>query len=364
VVVALVGCGLLAYMTGMFGGQSSGPELVQATAENGSASGSASLPGLEPAEATATAEAAQGAAAEPEQAPTQAPAEPTPTRTPRPTKTPRPTQTPTPPGPASRVLTFGEEGIGPGQFTDARSIAVDSRSGNIFVGEYIGGRVQVFDSEGEFISLWSVDPEMPLRGLDVNRAGNAYVVQSGLLYTYNNETGEQLDERGYQDTWGFDDVVVGADGGLVTAWFGRSKDDIVRFNSYGEPVLTIEAAISGQSGDSELDMRVAVDGLNNIYALGTFNEAVFKFGPDGKFIDQFGASGDGPGMLDSPMAIAVDGQGRVYVSELVGPIKIYDSGGQYLDSIDVQAFGMRFDDDDNLYVASRTRVLKYEIDLP
>jgi hypothetical protein len=101
-----------------------------------------------------------------------------------------------------------------------------------------------------------------------------------------------------------------------------------------------------------------------VYALGTFNEAVFKFGPDGKFIDQFGASGDGPGMLDSPMAIAVDGQGRVYVSELVGPIKIYDSGGQYLDSIDVQAFGMRFDDDDNLYVASRTRVLKYEIDLP
>ena len=63
------------------------------------------------------------------------------------------------------------------------------------------------------------------------------------------------------------------------------------------------------------------------------------------------------------MAIAVDGQGRVYVSELVGPIKIFDSGGQYLDSIGTQAYGMRFDDNGDLYVASRTRIIKYEVNL-
>jgi len=88
------------------------------------------------------------------------------------------------------------------------------------------------------------------------------------------------------------------------------------------------------------------------------------FAESGKFTDLFGSGGDGPGTLDSPMAIAVDGQGRVYVSELVGPIKIFDSGGQYLDSIDVQAFGMRFDDNSDLYVASRTGVIKFELNLP
>jgi hypothetical protein len=53
----------------------------------------------------------------------------------------------------------------------------------------------------------------------------------------------------------------------------------------------------------------------------------------------------------------------VYVSELVGPIKIYDSGGQYLASINIPSLGMRFDDNGDLYVASRTKVIKYKINL-
>jgi DNA-binding beta-propeller fold protein YncE len=259
------------------------------------------------------------------------------------------------------ALVFGEEGIGPGLFTDARSVAVDNNTGHIYVGEYTGGRIQVFDETGKFLTQWLVDTEMPLRGMDIDRAGNVYVVQSGLIYKYNGETGELLGEIPYEPGWGFDDIVIAADGGFVAPWSG---DDIVRFNAQGEPALTISEAVSGQTNDSELETRVAIDGLGNIYALGTFNSAVLKFGPDGKFQDLFGQGGDGPGTLDSPMAIAVDGQGRIYVSELVGPIKIFDSGGQYLDSIKIQALGMRFNDQGDLFVASRTRVLKYEINLP
>jgi serine/threonine protein kinase len=292
--------------------------------------------------------------------PTETPSQIPPTHTPRP----EPTATPVPtPGPASVVLTFGEEGIGPGLFTDARSVTVDNNTGHIYVGEYIGGRIQVFDETGKFITQWLVDTEMPLRGMDIDRTGNVYVVQSGLIYKYNGETGEQISEIKYDPGWGFDDIVVTADGGVVAPWFG-GQDDIVRFNAKGEPVLTIAEAVSGQTGSSELDTRVAVDGLGNIYALATFNNAVLKFGPDGKFLDMFGSGGEGPGTLDSPMAIAVDGQGRIYVSELVGPIKIFDSGGQYLDSIDIQALGMRFNDQGDLFVASRTKVVKYKINLP
>ena len=64
----------------------------------------------------------------------------------------------------NRLLNFGSEGIGPGMFKDARSIAIDG-SGKIYVGEYIGGRIQVFDPEGNFMTQWTVDPKMPLRGL-------------------------------------------------------------------------------------------------------------------------------------------------------------------------------------------------------
>ncbi len=352
-------CGLGLFGVTMFQSQ---------TVTEPTAAANASVP--EPAQLTATAaiEAPPAATAEEPQPPAAADDQPAATATPRPSPTPRPTRTPRPtatpsatptPGPVSVALSFGSEGIGPGQFEDARSIAVNNSTGDIYVGEYVGGRIQVFDAEGNFKTQFLVDTEMPLRGLDVDRSGNVYVVQSGVISKYSGETGELIEELPFEAGWGFDDVVVAPDGGLVAPW----SYDIVRMNASGQPTLTIPDAVESQTGDSELDMRMAVDGLGNIYALGTFNSAVLKFGPDGKFIDLFGG-GDGPGALDSPMAIAVDGQGRIYVSELVGPIKIYDSGGQYINSINVQGLGMRFNDAGEMFVASRTKVLKYQINLP
>jgi NHL repeat. len=55
-------------------------------------------------------------------------------------------------------MEFGSEGIGPGMFTSASSIAVDG-SGRIYVGEYDDGRIQVFDPEGKFITQWMAAPK-------------------------------------------------------------------------------------------------------------------------------------------------------------------------------------------------------------
>src|SRR5206468_10909191 len=91
---------------------------------------------------------------------------------------------------ASVLLEFGEDGIGPGRMTDARSIAVDGK-GNIYVGEYSGGRIQVFDSGGNFLHQWTTaDPKMPLRGMTVDRQGTVYLTQRGVITRYNGETGE------------------------------------------------------------------------------------------------------------------------------------------------------------------------------
>src|SRR5690242_18599732 len=66
----------------------------------------------------------------------------TPPAPPRPQPIPTvPRTPPAEPGFASVVMTFGSEGIGPGMFTDARSIAVDE-AGRIYVGEYGSGRIQ------------------------------------------------------------------------------------------------------------------------------------------------------------------------------------------------------------------------------
>lgn len=261
---------------------------------------------------------------------------------------------------ANVLLEFGSEGIGPGMFNDARSIAVDG-AGRIYVGEYTGGRIQVFDPTGKFATQWNIgDRKTLLRGLAANRKGTVYAVHGGGVVRYNGETGEKLGELAYERS-GFDDVSAGADGGLVTAWHSN-RDDIVTFDANGKLVRTIPAAISSASGDSELSMRVAVDGAGSIYALGRFNNAVFKFGRDGKYINRFGGSGDQPGQFRAAYSIAVDGYGRVYVGDIKG-IQVFDADGRYLNLIKLtgMAFGMVFNDKNELFVVARNRVLKYGI---
>lgn len=267
-----------------------------------------------------------------------------------------------PTGFASVALEFGSEGIGPGQFKDARSIGVDGE-GRIYVAEYIGGRVQVFDAQGKFLNGWMVDRKMPLRAMAVDRKGTVYIAQKGVITRYEGMTGNPLGELRAPGVSRFDDVVATQDGGLLASAYAGGADDIVRFNSNGQVVQTIRKAISGQTDDSELDMRLASDGLGNIYALGTFNRAVFKFTREGRFVTRIGGEGEEPGQFRAPSALAVDGQGRIFVSDTKG-IQVFDTDGRYLDVFKVPnhiAFGLIFNDRNELLSASREKVFKFTI---
>jgi streptogramin lyase len=262
---------------------------------------------------------------------------------------------------AHEVLKFGSEGIGPGMMTDARSIGTDGK-GNIYVGEYQGGRVQVFDANGKFVTQWMVDRKMPLRALAADRNGTVYVTQHGAITRYDGQTGKSLGDLPYTGGTGFDDVRATADGGLIAAWYSGGNDNVVRFDANGHATLTIPKAISTVAERSELNTRVAIDGLGNIYALGTFAEGVFKFSPEGKFLNRFGGSGDQPGQFRAAHAIAVDGKGRVFVSDIKG-IQVFDGDGRYLNrfAVDGPAFGMVFTDNNELVIAARDKVIKFAL---
>jgi DNA-binding beta-propeller fold protein YncE/uncharacterized protein YbaR (Trm112 family) len=267
---------------------------------------------------------------------------------------------PQPPGKAPYpgiLLEFGGEGIGPGLFKDARNVAVDGE-GNIYAADYTGGRVQVFDSAGKFLTQWMVDARMPLRGLAADRKGTVYVVQSGKIMRYDGKTGEPRGKMEYAGGDGFDDVFVMADGGLL-AVYDRHADDIVRFDSAGRVTKVIKGAFSNQTDQRELNMRAVADGLGNVYALGTFNNKVLKFTADGRFVNQFGGDGDEPGLFRAAHALAVDGQGRVYVTDFKG-IQVFDANGRYVESFNPtnMAFGLLFNDRNELFIAARTKILK------
>ncbi len=267
------------------------------------------------------------------------------------------------PGFASVGLKFGAEGIGPGMFKDARSIGVDGE-GRIYVGEYLnGGRIQAFDAGGKFITQWTVDPKMPVRQLTADRRGTVYVVQRGEILRFEGTTGNPLGKIEYSSATDhgrayFDQVRATPDGGLVAV---VNNDDIVRFNAGGRVVRTITKALQTQTGDPERIASVAVDGLGNIYALSDHRGSVFKFSSDGRFVNRFGSSGEESGQFRAADAIAVDGKGRVFVSDIKG-VQVFDSEGRYLDTFKVDgnmSDGLAFNDQNELLVAGRTQVLKY-----
>lgn len=290
--------------------------------------------------------------------------------TPAPTRPAKPTATPTPSF-VSVVSAFGSKGTGPGYFTDARRLGVDGK-GNVYVGEYTGGRVQVFNASGKFITQWFAgDKNTLMLGFAVDRNGVVYVADGENITRYTGTTGKSLGTMKYTDPR-FGDVAVAPDGGLVAMWYERrngiftsvegAREDLVRFDKQGKVAQVIQGPISSQTGDVALDNSIAVGGHGEVYILSTFSGSVFVFGSDGKLVTRFGTEGDQPGQLNSPRTIAIDQQGRVFVSDATG-LQIFNANGGYLTTVELKdtLSWMAFDDQNQLWGLSNNQVIKLKI---
>jgi ribosomal protein L7/L12/sugar lactone lactonase YvrE len=255
-------------------------------------------------------------------------------------------------GRARLVTSFGGEGTGSGLFQDARYVATDN-NGHLFVGEYDGGRIHIFDTQGKFLGQWTPvneeDYDLYLRGMAVDRSGMMYLAAQGKLYVYNALSGERLGEIPYTGEYGyFDDVFIGPDGTLY-ATDTYNGDNILHFDRNRQMILSIPNAISSVTDESESTIRLSVDGLGTIYALGDSVESIFVFAPDGRYVTRFGSEGEEKGQFTSTYAIAVDNQSRVYVSDF-GGLQVFSSDGRYLYKIGMPSYiyGIVFTDDNHL----------------
>jgi sugar lactone lactonase YvrE len=265
--------------------------------------------------------------------------------------------------PAPDLITIGGEGKGPGLFTDARSMGMDE-AGRIYVAEYDGGRVQVFDKQGVFQTQWFADRDAPLRAIAVRRDGAVYTGQDGAIVLRDGQSGEALSRLTYLQGSIFNDVTLLPDGSLLTAWY-RNRDDVAVLQPGGETTSAIKAVVSQQTGEPELSLRVASDGQSGLWVLGEFSNAVFHFDGEGRFINRFGSAGDEPGQLSSPQSIAMDGKGRIYVGDFSG-VQVFAEDGRLIGRVEVEGpcYGLFIDPGGRLWVANGTYVRQYEVALP
>jgi 4-amino-4-deoxy-L-arabinose transferase-like glycosyltransferase len=201
---------------------------------------------------------------------------------------PTPVPAPTPPpvvegfGEVSFVMSWGGQGDGPGQFQEPRGVAV-SLEGLVYVADTGNGRIQVFNSDGEFLGLWGQEILAEPFDLAVDREGQVYVLDSGhdLLFVF---SPEGLLQSRWGDDWGLFDP--------------RGLD---------------------------------VDQDGYVYIANTGGNAILKISPQGQVVARYGSPGSGDGRLNQPTDVAVDGVGNLYVVDTENQrVQVWDWDGQYL----------------------------------
>jgi hypothetical protein len=286
-----------------------------------------------------------------------------------------PTPAPSPtPRYANPVLSFGGEGIGTGKFQDARNIGVDGK-GNLYIDEYTGGRVQVFDANGQFVSsFFAGNAKTLILGFAVDRKGIVYIADGRYITRYDGATGKSLGKLSYDGGPGFGELSTTPDGGIVAMWYQRregiftstegAREDLVRFDAEGKVTLVISAPISSQTEEVALENYPTVDGQGNIYLLSQYAGGIFKFSPEGKYLNRFGSHGSGASQFMQASSIAIDSQGQLYLADS-DQVHLYGMDGHYVRSfgLDKPAEILLFDDKDNLITLNRTRIVKYVLGL-
>lgn len=185
---------------------------------------------------------------------------------------------------------WGSAGSGAGSFASPSGLSVDSATGNIYVADGINHRIQVFSATGSFINTWGEVSNTPGRtsspwGIAVDTAGNVYA----------------------SDTF---------------------QNRIIKLAPNGDELLRV-----GESQDSKLNllfpMGVALDSAGNLYVTDTGNQRIQVYQPNGQWLNSWGGPGNGDGLFQEPVGIAVHGSDVYIVDSTTHEIQKFSTTGQF-----------------------------------
>ena len=147
-------------------------------------------------------------------------------------------------------------------------------------------------------------------------------------------------------------------------------------NIYVAELLSDKVQIFDEDGNFLRDINVpqpfdvAVDGAGKIYVTSSGYNSVTIFNPDGSLNGPLGAgtnvSGSGNYEFNSPMGIALDGSGNIYVADSMNSrIQVFNPRGQYLYTFIISGGAgytsypqdIAFDSNDNMYIIDNGNLL-------
>ncbi|MGD1056866.1 MAG: SMP-30/gluconolactonase/LRE family protein [Solirubrobacteraceae bacterium] len=200
---------------------------------------------------------------------------------------------------------IGKKGAGAGEFEKPVAVALDS-SGDIWVADYTGQRVEEFNKEGTFVKAF---------GWGVNKGESKLEVCTTTCKVGKAGTGEgELDDpSGVEYAGGYIHVVDYGD------------DLLQKFTTAGEYVGHSGGEGSG-NGDLSHPGNEATEVEENSYVADAGNNRVEKFTGHGVFVDAFGTSGTGNGQFSET--------GDVAITPSLGELFVTDPGNNRVEKWD------------------------------
>jgi len=264
------------------------------------------------------------------------------------------------------VIGWGGPGSGAGQFNRPRGLTLGP-DGLVYVADAGNGRVQVFKPDGTFVWATKAGELSEPWVVAVSRAGEMIVLDSGQSAVVRFDgTGQRLAK--YQEGLGLYSpraLALGPEGDLYIADTGTSRvvvlspDGAVRFQfghqgeGRGEFVQPGAILVAGERvyvADATHNKRVQVFDLRgqllsqwpvpwasdfespmmalgpdgHLYLTDPEHGQVWEYSPEGKPLGRWGT----PEALGRPAGIAVDGSGRIYLTDVTGNrVIVFQRGG-------------------------------------
>ena len=218
--------------------------------------------------------------------------------------------------------------VGDGQFQEPWGIAVDG-DGRVYVADTWNHRIQVFDTDGNFLSKWGLygqtmsDPVLLYgpRDVAVDATGQVFVTDTG------NKRIMVFDQSGaYLDQWGEEGVGPGFFSEPVGIGVDSAGNIYVadtwnqRVQVFGSDLTYLrEWTVDGWYGQSVVNKPyLALGPEDQVYVTDPEGYRVAVFDVEGSLLATFGQYGFDASAFSLPTGIAVDGQGYIYVADTDG----------------------------------------------
>lgn len=263
----------------------------------------------------------------------------------------------------SFVQVFGKGGFGQGEFSQTRGIAFDQQ-GRLYVADTENGRVQIFDTQGQFLGQIKAQPNQECfrfpRSLAISPQGIVYVTDDLDHRIYKFDTlGKPLGTwkrgRTAEDQPAIPGRILVAPNGLLYLSEPNNRRVLI-FDANEKQVGTISEGLSAPSG-------LAMDAEGRLFVMDSANAVVNIYDKGGKLQASFGQKGTGPGEFSVPRDVAVDRHGHIFVADTLNHrIQVFDGSGKHILSLGSKGArpaefngpeGLAIGPDDRLYVADR-----------